>query len=131
MESAFLQKKKSIALVVNEFGSISGMLTIEDVIEKIFGAINDEYDTQNLIEEKNSAGEYIFSGRLKIDELNHKYQFNIETDIEYETLAGYIIHQLERIPNLYEEFELEPYKFKILEVTDGQILKIQLKRGRG
>src|SRR5690606_13960324 len=86
----FTKDRKSIAWVIDEFGGTGGIVTMEDVLEEIFGDINDEYDTQDLVEKQISENEFIFSGRMELDYLNEKYDFDFPTD-EYETLSGYII----------------------------------------
>lgn len=122
-----IQDKKSLAIVVDEFGGVSGMLTIEDIIEEIFGEIEDEHDTSELIEKKISDTEYIFSGRLEIDHINENYNLKIPESEEYETLAGYIINYYESIPKLNERILIEPFEIKILKVSSTKIELIHLK----
>ena len=122
-----IQEKKSIAVVVDEFGGVSGMLTTEDIIEEIFGEIEDEHDTIELIEKQISKNEFIFSGRLEIDYINEKYKLNIPESEEYETLAGFIFHYHENIPQLNEQIIIEPFFLKILKVSKTRIELVQLK----
>ena len=122
-----LADKKSIAVVVDEFGGISGMITIEDIIEEIFGEIEDEHDTSELIEKKISDEEFIFSGRLEIDHINETYGLNIPESEEYETIAGFIIHHLENIPKLNERIEIEGFEIKTLKVSNTKVELIHLK----
>lgn len=124
----FIRERKSIALVVDEFGGTSGLLTIEDIVEEIFGEIEDEHDVAALVEEKISDEEYVFSGRHEIDFLNEKYQLSLPESDNYETLSGLIVHQCEDIPELNAEIMYPPFKFKILEVEQTRIEKVQLFR---
>jgi CBS domain containing-hemolysin-like protein len=123
----FIEEKKSMAVVVDEFGGVSGMLTIEDIIEEIFGEIEDEHDTSELIEKKVDDDEYIFSGRLEIDYLNEKYNFHLPESEDYETLAGMINHYFESIPKLNERIRIEPFELKILKVSKTRIELVHLK----
>ncbi len=126
-----IQDKKSLAIVVDEFGGVSGMLTTEDIIEEIFGEIEDEHDTSELIEKKISDTEYIFSGRLEIDHINENYNLKIPESEEYETLAGYIINYYESIPKPNERILIEPFEIKILKVSSTKIELIHLKITEG
>ncbi|NVN93762.1 MAG: HlyC/CorC family transporter [Bacteroidetes bacterium] len=125
--STFIEQRKNVALVVDEFGGTSGMLTLEDVIEEIFGEINDEYDTEDHIEKQISENEYIFSGRLEIDFLNDKYQLGLPKTDDFETLAGLIIHSHESIPNLNDEIIIGNFIFTILEACETRIEKVNVK----
>ncbi len=126
--SMMIKQQKSAALVVDEFGGTSGMVTLEDIIEEIFGEIEDEheYDQDEYIEKKISDNEYIFSGRLEIDHLNKKYNFNLQESEEFETLAGLIIDSAECIPNVNFEIKIGDYLFKILQVTETKIVQVKL-----
>jgi CBS domain containing-hemolysin-like protein len=123
----FIEEKRSMAVVVDEFGGVSGMLTIEDIIEEIFGEIEDEHDTIELIEKKVADDEYIFSGRLEIDYLNEKYNLKLPESEDYETLAGMVIHYFESIPKSNEHIRIEPFELKILKVSKTRIELMQLK----
>ena len=123
----FIQEKKNVAVVVDEFGGVSGMLTIEDIIEEIFGEIEDEHDTTELIEKQVNDDEFIFSGRLEIDYLNEKYHLKIPESEDYETLAGFIFYWHENIPMINEHIVIEPFIFKILKVSKTKIDLIHLK----
>ncbi len=123
----FIKDKKSVAVVVDEFGGVSGMLTIEDIMEEIFGEIEDEHDTPELIERQISEDEFIFSGRLEIDYINEKYHLKIPESEDYETLAGYIFKHFESIPKLNEQIRISPFYFKILKVSKTKIDLVQLK----
>lgn len=122
----FTKERKSIAWVVDEFGGTAGIVTMEDVLEEIFGDINDEYDEEEHVEKQISENEYIFSGRLELDYLNEKYNFNLPTDSS-ETLSGYIIAQHETIPKIKERIILGRYEFDILLVTDTRIETVKMK----
>lgn len=122
----FTKERKSIAWVIDEFGGTAGIVTMEDVLEEIFGDINDEFDTQEHVEKQISENEYIFSGRLEIDYLNEKYGFELPDD-ESETLSGYIIANHETIPKLKERIIIDQYEFDILLVSDTRIETVKMK----
>jgi len=123
----FTNQHRSIALVVDEFGGTSGMVTMEDVIEEIFGEIQDEHDDPENTEKQLAPGEFMFSGRLEIDYLNKKYDLNLPEDEAYETLAGFIVHWHENIPLPEEEIMLPPFIFKIIQVKDNRIELVKMK----
>lgn len=125
--SRFIQERKSMAVVVDEFGGTSGLLTIEDVIEEIFGDIEDEHDKEEFEKTRLSNSEFIFSGRLEVDYLNEEYELNLPVGEEYETLAGLIIAHHGSIPSLGEVITVDGFRFKITGVTDKRIEKVQLK----
>ncbi|HNW69782.1 MAG TPA: hemolysin family protein [Bacteroidales bacterium] len=122
----FIQQHKSVAVVVDEFGGTSGMVTLEDLIEEITGEINDEFDDASAVEKQINEHEYIFSGRLEIDYLNDKYMMNLPTSDEYETLAGYIIHYLERIPAEKEKIHIPPFDITIIKASNKRIEQIHI-----
>jgi CBS domain containing-hemolysin-like protein len=122
----FTKERKSIAWVIDEFGGTAGIVTMEDVLEEIFGDINDEYDEQEHVDKQISENEYIFSGRLELDYLNEKYRFDFPTD-DSETLSGYIITRHETIPKIKERIIIDNYEFDILLVTDTRIETVKLK----
>lgn len=124
--SKFTTERKSIAWVVDEFGGTSGIVTMEDVLEEIFGEIKDEFDVEEFEEKKISDEEYILSGRLELDYLNQKYGLEFP-DTESETLSGFIIHQHETIPRLRERIFINNYEFEILNVSDTRIEMVRLK----
>lgn len=123
----FIQSRKHAAVVMDEFGGTSGMLTLEDLLEEIVGEINDEFDQEDLIEKKISDIEYIFSGRLEINYLNDKYHFKLPEDESYSTLAGLIIHKHENIPPVNECIVADPFKFIILQASETRIEQVMLK----
>lgn len=122
----FTKERKSIAWVVDEFGGTAGFITMEDILEEIFGDINDEYDIERFTEKQVSAQEYIFAGRLEIDYLNAKYDFDIPAK-EAETLSGFIISQHETIPKLKERIIIDNFEFEILLVTETRIETVMMK----
>ena len=122
----FSRERKSIAWVVDEFGGTAGIVTMEDLLEEIFGEIRDEYDTEEFEEKKLSNDEFIFSGRLELDYLNQKYGLELP-ESESETLSGYIINQHETIPRLKDRIVIGDYEFEILNVSDTRIEMVRLK----
>ena len=126
----FTDENKSIALVVDEFGGTAGIITLEDILEEIFGEIDDEHDVSEHIEVKINDKEYKFSGRLEIDYINEKYNLNLPESENYETLAGMILYFFEAIPKVNDEIEIESFKIKILEATNSKIdlVKITLPK---
>ncbi|MBI3500189.1 MAG: HlyC/CorC family transporter [Bacteroidetes bacterium] len=123
----FIQQHKSVALVVDEFGGTAGMLTMEDIIEEIFGEIEDEHDKEEMTEKKISSNEFVFSGRLEIDYLNERYKLSLPQSDEYTTLAGLILHLRQSIPNQNEIVVISPYVFKILSTSGTTIEQVQVK----
>ena len=121
-----IQEKKSIAAVVDEFGGISGMVTIEDIIEEIFGEITDEHDTVELIEKQLNDKEFILSGRLEIDYINDKYKLRIKESEEYDTLAGFIFYHYENIPKMNEIFTIDNFRFRVLKVSKTRLEIVHL-----
>ena len=122
-----IKKRKSIAIVLDEYGGTSGMITVEDIIEELFGEIEDEHDLQVLIEDKISENEYHFSARLEVDYLNEEYNLNIPKEEAYETLGGFIINYTENIPKLGEELKIENFLIKIVKVSSSKIDEIYFK----
>jgi magnesium and cobalt exporter, CNNM family len=122
----FSRERKSIAWVVDEFGGTAGIVTMEDLLEEIFGDIRDEYDTEEFEERKLSNDEFIFSGRLELDYINRKYDLELP-DSESETLSGFIINQHETIPHLKDRIIIGDYEFEILNVSDTRIEMVRLK----
>ena len=123
--SELLSQKKSIAMVVDEFGGTAGIITMEDIIEEITGEIEDEYDMQELTEKQISDTEFLFSGRMEIDYLNQTYHLDIPESDSYETLAGFILQNHHHIPKQNEEIKIPPFRFIIEKVSN---VKIELVR---
>ena len=119
--SELLQQRKTIAVVVDEFGGTSGIITMEDLVEEIFGEIEDEYDVNTNIAKKVDENEYIISGRMEIDQLNDLFDFNLPQDDDYTTVAGFILHHIQRFPKTYETIDIDIFTFKILKVTQRKI----------
>lgn len=122
-----ISKKRSIAIVLDEFGGTAGLVTIEDVIEEIFGDIEDEHDTDELTEQKVNENSFRFSGRLEVDYLNENYNLEIPESEDYETLAGYIISQCESIPEEHEVIDNERFEIKIIKSEAMRIDEVLLK----
>ncbi|MEO5889658.1 MAG: hemolysin family protein [Ferruginibacter sp.] len=122
----FSKERKSIAWVVDEFGGTAGIVTMEDLLEEIFGEIRDEYDTEEFEEKKIAEDEFLFSGRLELDYLNEKYNFELPAD-EAETLSGYIISGHEKIPRVKERIIIGDYEFDIMAVSDTRIEMVRMK----
>jgi len=124
----FGENSGNIAVVVDEYGGTAGVVTIEDVIEEIFGEIEDEYDVEELLEEEIGDGEYRFSARQEIDYLNASYDLSLEESEEYETLGGLIIHHLENIPEAGTKVEIGQHTFEIEEVSQHRIETIRVRK---
>lgn len=124
----FTEKSGNIAAVVDEYGGTAGIVTIEDVIEEIFGEIEDEHDVDDWLEEQISEDEFRFSARADIDYVNQTYELGIERGEEYETIGGLIIHELESIPEAGTTLKIGEYTFYIEEVSDNRIEVVRLKR---
>lgn len=122
----FIKQQRSIAVVVDEFGITAGIVTIEDIMEEIFGEIEDEHDHPSLKEEVLSDHEYIFSGRLEVDYLNEKYGLNLPENEEYETLAGYVLYFNESIPAEGEKIAIDDIVFEVLNVKNARIEEIKV-----
>jgi CBS domain containing-hemolysin-like protein len=121
----FIRDNKSIAWVVDEYGGTAGVITLEDILEEIFGEIDDEYDADEYVENQLSDNEYILSGRLEIDHLNEEYELNIPEG-EYETLSGFIISHTGSIPENNDEIIINQYTFKIMDVSDTKVETVKL-----
>ncbi|MBN2175394.1 MAG: HlyC/CorC family transporter [Bacteroidales bacterium] len=124
--SMFIREHKSIAVVVDEFGGTSGVVTMEDIIEEIFGEIEDEYDLDEQTEHKIRENEYLFSARLEIDYINEKYNLNLPESDEYETLGGLIIKIHQSIPQVNDVIFNNPFRFIIKEASETRIEQVLL-----
>jgi CBS domain containing-hemolysin-like protein len=116
-----IKNHKSIAVVVDEFGGTAGMVTMEDMMEEIFGEIEDEHDSESLLEKQLSENEFVLAGRLEVAYLNEKYSLDIEESDEYETLAGFIIFSSESIPSVGEALEVGNFKVRILKTSASKV----------
>ncbi|MCB0430501.1 MAG: HlyC/CorC family transporter [Flavobacteriales bacterium] len=123
----FIREHKSVAVVVDEFGGTAGMVTMEDIMEEIFGEIEDEHDSEELVERKIGDHDYLFSARHEIDYLNDTYQLGLKTSEEYETLGGMITYYHQSIPRLGEEIVVDRLQFTIKKASDSRIDLIRLK----
>ena len=114
-------------MVLDEYGGTSGILTIEDIVEELFGEIEDEHDVSELIEKSLEEGIYLFSGRLEVDYLNQTYKLNLPEEEQYETLGGLVMNHTEAIPDLGYQIEVEGYLLTIEEVSSNRIEQIRLE----
>ena len=121
------KKRKSIAVVIDEYGGTSGIITVEDIIEELFGDIEDEHDSAALIEEDLGENHFRFSARLEVDYVNETYKLNLEENENYETLGGLIVNHTEEIPNRGETVQIGDFMFTILEVSNTKIELVELK----
>ncbi len=126
----FAQQHRSVAVVLNEFGGTAGMITLEDIIEQIFGDFDDEHDTENLLEEQVSANVYRLSGRHDVAYLNEQFDLGIEESEDYGTLAGFIITHHQSIPQEGEEIRIEHFDFHIDKMEGTRIEEVTLRVGR-
>ena len=119
--NVLIKKRKSMAVVLDEYGGTSGLMTVEDIVEELFGEIEDEHDTTDLKEEQIDETHYLFSARLEVDYINENYKLNLPTTDDYETLGGMLVHQMGEIPQKESEIILENFKFTVLEVSNTKI----------
>jgi putative hemolysin len=126
--SQFIQHRKSIAIVVDEYGGTSGLITLEDIIEEIFGEIDDEHDADVKVEKQLSDSSWQFSARLEIDHLNENWNLEIPREGDYETLAGFILHHHPTIPSLGDLIQISPFHIEITRVSGARIDEVILKK---
>jgi len=122
----FMQQKKSIAVVVDEHGGTEGMVTLEDIIEEIFGEIEDEHDVKEYIAEQLSENEYLLSGRMEVEQVNEKFDIGIPESDEYDTIAGFILHHHQHFPKANEIIQIEAFKFRCIKVANNRIELLRL-----
>ena len=127
MMQTFLQQKKSLGVVIDEFGGTSGIISLEDIVEEIFGDIEDEHDNSNYIAQKNPDGSYLLSARLEIDKVNDLFSLDIPESEDYMTIGGFILHEYENFPKLNEEVRIGRFEFKIIKNTMTKIELVRLK----
>ena len=120
------RKRKSMAVVLDEYGGTSGIVTLEDIVEELFGEIEDEHDKDNFIEEQLSETEYLFSARLEVEYLNETYHLEIPESEEYETLGGFIVLHNEGIPTQGELIQIPPFSFVIEACSQTKIETVRL-----
>ncbi len=122
----FLQNKRSIAVVVDEFGGTAGIVTLEDILEEIFGEIEDEHDMHAYTEQKMSDNEYYFSARLEVEEINEKYDLELPSSDDYDTLGGLILSQLGRFPKINESIQIGSYTIRCLKMKGNRIELVKI-----
>jgi CBS domain containing-hemolysin-like protein len=122
-----MKKRKSVAVVLDEYGGTSGMITVEDIVEELFGEIEDEHDSQEFLEEKIKEDQFNFSARLEVDYLNEEYDLNIPKSEAYETLGGFIIEHTENIPEENELVEIDNFEITILKISGAKIDEVSVK----
>ena len=127
MLNQFIENNKGVALVVDEFGGTSGMITIEDVTEEIVGEIVDEHDIEELTDEQLSENSYRLLAKIDVEMVNKKYNLELPESDEYETIAGLLLHHFEEIPKINDVIELEEYQFTIIKVNETTIQEVQLE----
>ena len=121
-----MQRKKSIAIVIDELGGTAGMVTLEDVVEEIFGDIEDEHDHKKRIAKRVDDRTYIFSGRMEIDDINEQFELSLPEDEDFMTIAGFILHHHSSIPSQGEILEINGIRFEILRCTSTKIVLVKM-----
>lgn len=127
MMKMFMQQKKSIGVVVDEFGGTAGIVCLEDIVEEIFGDIEDEHDNEKYIAKQLSENEYVLSARLEIEKVNEMFELDIPEDDDYKTIGGYILHEYQNFPKLNEVVKIKNYEFKIVKKTMTKLELVRLK----
>lgn len=130
MMQNLLKQKRSVAIVVDEFGGTAGLVTLEDLVEEIFGEIEDEHDHTRLVAHEIEDGVYEFSGRMEIEEINEHYPIEIPENDDYQTLAGYLLYHLEAIPKVNETFTINKYTFTVTKMEGARIDLIRITTPR-
>lgn len=125
--NVLIKKRKSIAVVLDEYGGTSGIMTVEDIVEELFGEIEDEHDSTDLREEQVDETHFLFSARLEVDYINENYKLNLPVTDDYETLGGMLVHQMGEIPEKESEITMDNYKFIVLEVSNTKIDLVSLE----
>lgn len=122
----FLQQKKTLGVVVDEFGGTSGLVSLEDIVEEIFGDIEDEHDSTKYVAKQTADGDYLLSARLEIDKVNEMFDLDLLESDEYMTIGGLILHEYQSFPKLNEVVKFDKYEFKIIKSTSRKIELVQL-----
>ena len=122
-----MQQKKSLAVVVDEFGGTSGIISLEDLMEQIFGEIEDEHDNTNHVAKALGGGEYLLSGRLEIERVNELFGLDIPESEDYQTLGGFILAHYQRFPQLNETIKIGKFQIQIVKKRSTKIEQIKLK----
>ena len=122
----FLQQKKTLGVVVDEFGGTSGLVSLEDIVEEIFGDIEDEHDSTKYVAKQTADGDYLLSARLEIDKVNEMFDLDLPESDEYMTIGGLILHEYQSFPKLNEVVKFDKYEFKIIKSTSRKIELVQL-----
>ena len=122
----FLQQKKSLGIVVDEFGGTSGLVSLEDIVEEIFGDIEDEHDSAKYVAKKTDDGDYLLSARLEIDKVNDMFGLELPESDEYMTVGGLILHEYQSFPKLNEVIKFDNFEFKIIKSTSRKIELVKL-----
>lgn len=128
MMQSLLKEKRSMAIVIDEFGGTAGLVTLEDLVEEIFGEIEDEHDRNRLVSKQIADGVYEFSGRVEIEDINETFHLDIPEDDDYQTIAGYILFNLEEIPATGDSFNIENLKFTILKKSAAKIELVKVEK---
>lgn len=123
----FMQQKKSLAVVVDEFGGTSGIVALEDLVEEIFGEIEDEHDTSNYVAKKLGDDEYVLSARLEIEKINEMFSLELPEEDDYITLGGLILHHYQSFPKMHELIRIDRFQFKIIKMSATKIELVRLK----
>ena len=129
MMEKLLKQKRSVAIVVDEFGGTAGLVTLEDLVEEIFGEIEDEHDRMRFIAKEIEPGVYQFSGRMEIEEINEEYPIELPESDEYQTLAGYLLYQMEVVPRSGDKIEVDGIVFTIEKMVGARIdlVRVEMK----
>ncbi len=126
----FMLQRKSIAVVVDEFGGTAGIITLEDIMEEIFGEIEDEHDNRDYVAQQTNENEFLFSGRLEVKTANSKFNLDIPESDAYETIAGFILHNHQHFPKLNEVIRINEFTTKCVKVTNNRIEMVKFAIGK-
>ena len=126
----FMQQKKSVAVVVDEFGGTAGIVTLEDIMEEIFGEIEDEHDTQEFTAKLIGENEIIASGRAKVEDLNEEFELALPEDEAYDTIGGLILNQTGAFPKVNEEINIGNYKIQCIKMTSNRIERVKIVKNK-